>query len=53
VGIEIGYAFAKQIPIIYLHKENAEYSTTASGSASHSIMYHNETDLVNKLNRLF
>jgi nucleoside 2-deoxyribosyltransferase len=53
VGIEIGYAFAKQIPIIYLHKENAEYSTTASGSANHSIMYHNETDLVNKLNRLF
>jgi nucleoside 2-deoxyribosyltransferase len=53
VGIEIGYAFAKQIPIIYLHKENAEYSTTASGSANHSIMYHNETDLIKKLGKLY
>jgi nucleoside 2-deoxyribosyltransferase len=53
VGIEIGYAFAKQIPIIYLHKENAEYSTTASGSANHNIMYHNETDLIKKIDKLY
>ena len=52
VGIEIGYAFAKNIPIFYLHKEQAEYSTTASGSANHHISYNNETDLIKKLNDL-
>ena len=31
VGIEIGYAYATQKPIIYLKKDHAEYSTTASG----------------------
>ena len=52
VGIEIGYAFAKQIPIIYLHKENAEYSTTAAGSANYHIAYNNEIDLIKKLRNL-
>ena len=52
VGIEIGYAFAKNIPIFYLHKEKAEYSTTASGSANHHISYNNEIDLIKKLNAL-
>ena len=49
VGIEIGYAFAKNIPILYLHKEQAAYSTTAFGSANHHISYTNETDLLKKL----
>lgn len=45
VGIEIGYASAKKIPIIYLYKKNAEYSTTASGSSTYIIAYENEFDL--------
>lgn len=45
VGIEIGYAYAKGKPIIYLHKKDSEYSTTASGSSTHHIEYENETDL--------
>ena len=52
VGIEIGYAFANKIPIIYLYKKNTEYSTTASGSANHSIVYNNEADLIKKLQNL-
>lgn len=48
VGIEIGYAFAKKMPIIYLRKRNAEYSTTASGSSTYIMEYENEFDL-NKL----
>ena len=52
VGIEIGYAFAQNIPIIYLYKIGADYSTTAAGSANHSISYNNEIDLIKKLHNL-
>jgi len=45
VGIEIGYAYAKKKPVIYLRKKNAEYSTTASGSSAFIIDYDNENDL--------
>lgn len=49
VGIEIGYAKAKKIPVLYLRKKNAEHSTTASGSANYSIIYSSQTDLRRKL----
>ena len=52
VGIEIGYAFAKKIPIIYLRKKNAEYSTTASGSSTFTITYENEHDLKESMKKL-
>lgn len=52
VGIEIGYAFAKKMPIIYLRKKNAEYSTTASGSSNYSIEYENELDLQESIIKL-
>jgi len=45
VGIEIGYAYAKEKPIIYLRKKDSEYSTTASGSSTFGIEYENELDL--------
>lgn len=41
VGIEIGYAAALQKPVICLRKAGAEHSTTASGSATHSLIYTN------------
>ena len=49
VGIEIGYAYAKNIPIIYLHKEGTEYSTTAYGTATNSIKYKNIDDLISQM----
>ena len=45
VGIEIGYAVALTIPVIYLRNLLAEHSTTASGSANHTIIYENTADL--------
>jgi len=49
VGIEIGYAFAKKKPIFYLRKKGTEYATTASGSASVSIEYKDESELISKM----
>ena len=45
VGIEIGYACAKNKPVIYLLKKGSEYSTTASGCSNSIIEYRNEHDL--------
>jgi len=52
VGIEIGYAYAKQKPIIYLRKKDSDYSTTASGSSSYIIEYENEFDLSKSMEKL-
>ncbi len=52
VGIEIGYAFAKEKPILYLRKKDSEYSTTASGSSSYMIEYENEFDLRDSIDKL-
>ncbi len=46
VGIEIGYACARNKPIFYLYKKGSEYSTTASGCSNITIAYENELDLV-------
>ena len=52
VGIEMGYAVAKNKPVFYLRKTTAEYSTTAAGSSEFSIKYNNEIDLVKKMEEL-
>ena len=39
VGIEIGYAYSKNIPICYIRRNGSEYSTTAAGGASFIIEY--------------
>lgn len=49
VGIEIGFAAALQKPVIYLRNALSEHSTTAAGSAGHSIIYKNIPDLAEKL----
>ncbi len=46
VGIEIGYAYAKNKSIFYLYRKGSEYSTTASGCSNTIIAYENEQDLV-------
>lgn len=45
VGIEIGYAAALQKPVICLRRTGAEHSTTASGSATHSLIYANTGEI--------
>jgi len=45
VGIEIGYAYANNIPILYFRKKGAEYSTTAAGSSNFILEYNEEKDL--------
>jgi len=52
VGIEIGYAFAKEKPIIYIRKKNTEISTTASGSSTYIVEYKNELDLYETMEKL-
>lgn len=52
VGIEIGYAFAKEKPILYLRKKDSEYSTTASGCSISVIDYENEIDLCDAMENL-
>ncbi len=49
VGIEIGYAVAKQKPVIYLRNTRAEHSTTAAGAASDAVSYTDTEDLTQKL----
>lgn len=39
VGVEVGYAFAKKKPIVYLKKKEAPYSTTVAGCANFIIEY--------------
>jgi len=45
VGIETGYAFAKNIPIIYLKRKKQSYSTTTGGCADVFINYSSVADL--------
>ena len=52
VGIEIGFAFAKKIPVIYLYKEHAAYSTTAAGSSNYIVKYKDEFDLIDRLSSI-
>ncbi|BDD11546.1 hypothetical protein FUAX_39780 (plasmid) [Fulvitalea axinellae] len=52
VGIEIGYAKAKNIPIIYIKKEGEKYSTTAGGCANHIIEYAGAEDLRTQLEKI-
>lgn len=52
VGIEIGYAVAKNKPVFYLRKTTAEYSTTAAGCSGFSFEYNNEIDLIIAMEKL-
>jgi len=49
VGIEVGYAHAKEIPVIYLKRKEANYSSTVGGCSDFIIEYKNELDLVEKI----
>ncbi|MBP7173188.1 MAG: hypothetical protein KBA33_03835 [Cloacibacterium sp.] len=52
IGIEAGYAKAKNIPVIYMRNAASEHSTTVSGIADFNIIYHDEKDLEEKLKNI-
>jgi len=45
IGIEVGYAKAKNKPVIYLRQKDAEHSTTVSGIRDFQIIYSGINDL--------
>lgn len=49
IGIEAGYAKAKNKPVIYLRHKEAEHSTTLSGVSDHRIIYKSSDDLQKQL----
>lgn len=49
IGIEVGYAKAKNKPILYLRNENAEHSTTVSGTSDFKIIYSDADNLKKQL----
>lgn len=51
IGVEVGYARAMGIPAIYIRNKTSEHSTTVSGACNHSIIYHNENDLKQELEK--
>ena len=51
VGIEIGYAYAKNKPVFYLRKKESEYSTTASGCSTTLMVYENDLNLIKMMEK--
>ena len=49
IGIEAGFAKAKNKPVIYLRNYLAEHSTTMSGISDYHIIYKDVTDLEQQL----
>ena len=52
IGIEVGYAKAKGIPVIYVRKTDAEHSTTVSGISDFQIAYADANDLQKQLAKI-
>lgn len=52
LGVEVGYAKAKNKPVVYLRKSNAEHSTTVSGISDFHVIYNRISDLESKLSEL-
>lgn len=49
IGIEVGYAKAKNKPVIYVRHNTAEHSTTVSGISDFQIVYVDAADLKKQL----
>ena len=52
VGVEVGYAFAKGKPIIYIKRKNTNYSTTVAGCSDIIIEYKNEFHLIEEIEKI-
>lgn len=49
IGVEAGYAKAKNKPVIYLRQTDAAHSTTVSGISDSQIIYSDSGDLAKQL----
>jgi len=49
VGLEVGYAAALGIPVLYLKREGAEYSKTVGGLSTAVISYADANDLATRM----
>jgi 2'-deoxynucleoside 5'-phosphate N-hydrolase len=49
IGIEVGYAKAKEKPIIYVRQKDSEHSSTVSGISDFQIIYLDNNDLKRQL----
>lgn len=45
IGVEAGYARAKNKPVIYLRQQEAEHSSTMAGISDFQVIYKNPADL--------
>lgn len=45
VGVEVGYAKAKQKPVIYLRQSAVDHSTTVAGASDYQVIYADARDL--------
>ena len=52
VGVEIGYARAKDIPVVYLRRKGSPYSTTVGGCSDFVIEYEGLGELDRKMRLL-
>ena len=52
LGVEVGYAKAKNKPVVYIRKNNAEHSTTVSGISDFQVIYSRVHDLESKLSEV-
>lgn len=52
IGVEVGYAKAQGIPIIYLRHSHADHSTTVSGTSDFHFFYTDTHDLAAHLTRI-
>lgn len=53
VGIEVGYAYAKGKPVIYIKRKGSKHSTTVDGCSNFIIEYENEFHLSEEIDKLF
>lgn len=52
IGVEVGYAKARNKPVIYLRHKNAEHSTTVSGISDFHVVYEGALDLQQQLSKI-
>ena len=52
IGIEVGYAKAKDKTVIYLRQKDSEHSTTVSGISNFQIIYSDTSDLKKQLSEV-
>ena len=52
IGVEVGYAKAKNKLVIYLRNKNSEHSTTVSGTSDYQVIYKDIDDLREQLKKI-